>query len=386
MNVVLLSPHFPLNFYNFAVGAHRVGLNVLGIGEAPYAMLRDELREALTEYYWVETMEDYNSLLRACAHFIHRYGRIHRLESHNEYWLETDARLRTDFNIPGLRLSDMEKTKHKSIMKQVFAGAGVEVARGQIMSTLAAAREFIAEVRYPVVFKPNVGVGAAGVFKICCDDELERFFAEKPGEDYLMEEFIPGQLYSFDGLADQNGQPVFYTAHFYQPGIMDVVNYDLDVFACSFREIPEGLEDAGLKAVRAFDVRERFFHIEFLRRDQDERWIAVETNMRPPGGRMLDVINYANNIDLYRQWANIVALNTFTAEYTRPYHCAFVGRKEHRKHKHTHAEILAALRPLIVHHESIAPVFARAMGNYGYLVRSPDMNVLQEAIEFILES
>ena len=28
------------------------------------------------------------------------FGRIDWLESNNEYWLERDARLRTDFNIP----------------------------------------------------------------------------------------------------------------------------------------------------------------------------------------------------------------------------------------------------------------------------------------------
>ena len=33
------------------------------------------------------------------AFFAFKYGRIDWLESNNEYWLEKDARLRTDFNI-----------------------------------------------------------------------------------------------------------------------------------------------------------------------------------------------------------------------------------------------------------------------------------------------
>ena len=385
MNLVLLSPQFPPNFYHFAVGARRVGLNVLGIGDAPFAELRPELQDALSDYYHVDDLHNYDGLMRACGYFVHRYGRLDRLESHNEYWLETDARLRTDFNIPGLRLPDMALLKRKSRMKQCFQGAGIAVARGHRATTLAAARDFVAEVGYPIVAKPDVGVGAMGTFKIRSDADLENFFANKPITDYLFEEFIVGELHSFDGLTDQNGKIVFCTAHFYYPGIMDVVNEDLDVFACSFREIPPGLEEAGRKAVAAFNVRERFFHIEFFLREADETWVALEMNMRPPGGPMLDVFNFANDIDLYEQWANVVGYNVFSVAYTRPYHCAFVGRKQYRGHKHTLADIMGAYGSVIVHHEPIPPVFARAMGNYGYVLRDVDPDTVRQAIDFILE-
>ncbi len=384
MNLVLISPHFPPNFYNFAVAAQRVGLNVMGIADTPLDVLRPELRYALTTYYQVEDLHDYGSMMRACAYFIYRHGRINRLESHNEYWLELDAHLRTDFNIPGLKLPEIEKIKHKSRMKQIFVDAGIEVARGQTVKTLEAARDFIAQVGYPVVAKPDIGVGAMGTLKICDDMELARFFAEKPLGEYMLEEFITGQLYSFDGLTDQHGRLVFCTAHFYKPGIMDVVNEDLDVFACSLRDIPPQLEQAGRKAVQAFHVCERFFHMEFFRRQEDQHWIALEINIRPPGGPMLDVFNFANDIDLYEQWANILAFNTFTVGYSRPYHCAFVGRKQYLPHKHSLQEIQQVYGHLIVHHEPVVPVFARAMGNYAYLLRSPDMEELQQVIDFIL--
>ncbi|MBN2393437.1 MAG: hypothetical protein JXR84_22080, partial [Anaerolineae bacterium] len=103
MNVVLLSPNFPLSYYQFAVGLKRAGATVLAIGDAHYEALRPELRDALTEYYRVDSLHDYAQLLRACAYFTYRYGKLDRLESHNEFWLETDARLRLDFNIPGLK-------------------------------------------------------------------------------------------------------------------------------------------------------------------------------------------------------------------------------------------------------------------------------------------
>ncbi len=52
------------------------------------------------EYYYVDDMHNYDQILRACGHFTHRHGKIDRFESHNEYWLETDARIRTDSEGP----------------------------------------------------------------------------------------------------------------------------------------------------------------------------------------------------------------------------------------------------------------------------------------------
>jgi biotin carboxylase len=387
MNVVLLSPHFPPNYYQFAVALRRLDVNVLGIGDCPYDALRPELQEALTEYYRLDTMHNYDRVLRACAYLTFRHGKIDGLESHNEYWLETDARLRTDFNIPGLHLADLERVKHKFIMKQIFAQAGVEVAPGGLVRTREEARRIVAEVGYPVIAKPDVGVGAMATYKIRDDEELERFFFEKPAVNYVIETFVPGPLYSFDGLTDQDGRLVFYTAHFYRPGIMEVVNRDLDVYACSLRAVPPGLERAGLRAVRAFDVRGRFFHVEFLRAqrdDHDRRWIALEMNMRPPGGLMMDVFNFANDIDLYQQWANIVTYNFFTAKYSRPYHCSFVGRKRHRPYRHSHDEVVQACREVLVHHEPIPSIFARAMGEYAYVVRAPGLDEVQRAVDYIL--
>ena len=101
MNFIFLSPHFPPNFYLFCVQLSALGVNVLGIADEPYELLRPELKRSLREYFRVHDMHNYDELLRACGYFIHRYGRIDRIDSHNEYWLETEADLRTDFNVFG---------------------------------------------------------------------------------------------------------------------------------------------------------------------------------------------------------------------------------------------------------------------------------------------
>ena len=58
------------------------------------------------------------------------------------------------------------------------------------------------------------------------------------------------------------------------------------------RTIDPAVEEAGSKILKAFDVRERFFHIELFQTTKDNRIIALEVNMRPPGAWITDAMNY----------------------------------------------------------------------------------------------
>jgi hypothetical protein len=383
MNFIYLSPHFPPNYYQFCVHLHQLGVNVLGLADEPYDLLRPDLKNVLTEYYRLNDMHNYDEMLRALGYFTHRYGRIDRIDSLNEYWLEREAQLRTDFNIPGIKNDAIARIKRKSLMKQTFVKAGVPVARGRVVSNLAEARRLIKETGYPVVAKPDIGVGAAKTYKIHSESELESFFAEKPLVDYIMEEFIAGKICSFDGLTDREGNLVFFTAHEYSQGVMETVNADDLIYYYSLREIPEDLEELGRRTLKAFDVRERFFHFEFFRLNGTQDLVALEVNIRPPGGMTTDMFNYANDLDIYREWAQIIVHNKFTASYSRPYHCGYIGRKFNRIYVHSHETILDQYAPMIVHHEEVSGVFSSALGDYGYLVRSPELTDIIEMAEFV---
>ncbi len=384
MNLVFLSPHFPPNFQQFCLRLREQGANVLGIADAPYDELSPGLRQGLTEYYRAD-LNDYDRLLRACGYFTHRYGKLDRVESHNEYWLETEAQLRRDFNIFGPLPDAVAGFTLKSRMKQAFQAAGVAVAPGRVVENLADARALVAEIGYPVVAKPDRGIGAASTFKIADDEQLVEFFTRKPPVPYMMEGFVKGVIHSFDGLVDHDGRIVFCASHVFSQGIMEAVNEDQDIFYVSQRQIPEDLEEAGRSTIRAYGLREKFFHLEFFRTVPDQRIVGIEVNMRPPGGLTMDMFNYANDIDLYREWANVVMHNRFSAAYTRPYHCAYIGRKNRKNYLRGHADILAARGHLIVHHEAISPVFSAAIGDYGYLARSADLEELTALARWIQE-
>lgn len=383
MNFVYISPHFPPNYYQFCLHLHNLGVNVLGLADEPYELLRPELRQVLSEYYRVNDMHNYDELVRALGYFTHRYGKLDRIDSQNEYWLETEAQLRSDFNMFGLKREDMPPIKRKSIMKQMFIKAGIPVAQGKVVHTLAQAKRLVQDTGYPVVAKPDSGVGAAATYKIHSDQELEDFFLLKPAVEYIIEEYVQGQICTFDGLTDRDGNLVFYTSHQYSQGVMETVNQDDLIYYYSLRDIPADLEAAGRKILNAYQVRERFFHFEFFRSAANSEIIALEVNMRPPGGMTTDMFNYANDIDIYKEWAHIVVHNRFTEKATRPYHCTYIGRKFNRHYSHSHEEILQAFGEKIVHHEAISGVFSAALGDYGYLARTPELDEVHQMAAFI---
>jgi hypothetical protein len=384
MNVVFLSPHFPPNFYPFCLRLREAGHTVLGVADAEYHQLRPELRGALSEYYRVSDMHHYDELLRALGYFTHKYGKIHRLDSMSEHWLETEAQLRDDFNVPGLRVADMAAIKRKSKMKEVFHKAGLKVARGKVCRSAAEAQDFVDEVGYPVVAKPDIGVGAAKTYKLLNDDDLHEYIGSKPPVDYILEEFVPGRIITYDGLTDAGGAIVFDSSLEYSRGIMDVVNEDSDVYYYLVRDIPADLREAGKKVAKAFKVKERFFHFEFFRLE-DGSLVALEVNMRPPGGLSVDMMNYANEIDVFREWVHILEGKPFAAKLTHPYFCTYVGRKNSIAYRLSHLEVCQRYISELAHHEQINDIFSAALGNYGYILRSPSLETLLEAARHIQE-
>jgi hypothetical protein len=378
VNVVFLSPHFPPNFQRFCVGLREAGANALGIADEPHERLRPELRAALSEYCRVSDMKRYDDLLRGLGYLTFKHGKIDRLDSMNEYWLETEARLREDFNIPGLRPADMPRVKRKSEMKRVFEQVGIRVARGRVCANAAATRALVEEVGYPVVAKPDVGVGAARTYKIRDARELDAYLASVTPSEYIVEEFIEGVIVTYDGLADRDGRIVFDASLRYSRGVMEVVNEDTDIWYYVERDVPGDLQAAGRQLVEAFQVRERFFHFEFFRLG-DGGLVALEVNLRPPGGLTVDMWNFQSDIDMYRQWAALIVTGRVEVPAERPFFCAYVGRKHRYHYAHDADELVARLGGLLRHHQGIDDIFSTAIGNYGFVLRSPDLGELERA-------
>ena len=380
-NVVFISPNFPTNYWQFCQELKNNGMNVLGIGDQPYDELLPELKDSLNEYYKVSSMENYDEVYRAVAFFIFKHGRIDWLESNNEYWLERDAMLRTDFHIEsGFQSGDMQRIKYKSHMKEYYQKAGIPVARYHIVDDWDGCAAFIAETGYPVVVKPDNGVGASHTYKLSSDDDLRRFL-ESQREDgvcYIMEEFIHAEVNSYDAIIDSNGEPMFETGNVTPFSIMDIVNDNDNSIYYIVKDLPDDTRAAGRATVKSFGVRSRFVHFEFFRLTQDQKGmgkkgdvVALEVNMRPCGGFSPDMMNFANSTNVYKIWADMIAFDRSTKPTGEHAFCAYAGRRDGKRFVLSHEQVLEKYAAQMRMVERIPEALSGAMGNQMYVAVFP---------------
>ena len=391
MNFVFISPHFPHTYWQFCDRLRRNGINVLGIGDAPYETLESSLKAALTEYYRVNSLEDYDQVYRATAFFAFKYGKIDWIESMNEYWLEQDARLRTDFNVTtGIREDRISFIKEKSLMKKLYLEAGIPTARQHVVTDQEAGKAFIAEVGYPVIVKPDVGVGATHTWKLENDTDLEAFYNNLPAAPYVMEEYIQGEICSYDAILDSRCEPLFESMTVWPP-VMDIVNKDLDLMYYTCPEVPEKLRKLGRKTVKAFGVDRRFVHLEFFRLTKARKGLgrigdfaALEVNMRPAGGYTPDMMDFAHSTDVYQIYADMVAYDERRIpESGEHFYCVYASRKDGHTYAHTHEEIMEKYSSRMMMQEEMPPMNWPQMGRYMYTARLETFEEAQEFIRFV---
>ena len=396
MNFVFISPQFPKSYWNFCDRLYRNGVNVLGIGDSPFEEIPQELKHCLTEYYRVDSLADYDQMVRAMGFFTFHYGKIDWVESNNEYWLEMDAQLRTDFNITtGAQNDFIDRIKYKSRMKESYRVANVPVARYHMVDTIDNARKFIAEVGWPVIVKPDNGCGAEATYKLKNERDLEKFYTNLPAEPYIMEEFINGTIVSFDGVADSHCVPLFYTSNYFPTPIMDIVNTGGDLAYWVQKEVPPALKDVGFRTIKAFGAKSRFFHCEFFRLNEDKPglgkkgdYVALEVNMRPAGGYTPDMINFANSVDCYQIWADMVCYDEVRHQKLDgpKWYCVYAGRRDGKQYKHTHQQILDRYGAQMKMCDRMPDALAMDMGNQMYVVNLRTVSEREAFIRYVQET
>ncbi len=393
-NLIFISPNFPTNYWQFCNEAKKNGMNVLGIGDAVYDGLPDPLKGSLNEYYKVNSLENYDEVYRAVAFFIFKYGRIDWLESNNEYWLEQDARLRTDFHITsGFQTSDIPRIKYKSKMKEFYAKAGIPAARYHLVDDIESCRRFIREAGYPVIVKPDNGVGASDTHQIDNEKELEGFFASRaPGVAYIMEEFVDAEVNSYDAIIDSHGEPMFETGNVTPNSIMDIVNNSDNSIYYIVKTLSDDVQKAGRAAVKSFGVKSRFIHFEFFRLLKDHEKlgkkgdvVALEVNMRPCGGFTPDMINFGHNTNVYKIWADMVCFDKSTMPKGEDAYCAYAGRRDGKKFVLGHEDIMGKYAEGMRMTGRIPDVLSDAMGNQMYICTFPSKENMDQFYEEILQ-
>ena len=395
MNLVFISPHFPHTYRHFCAGAKRNGVNVLGIADTNYENLSWELRDSLTDYYKVNNLEDYGEVYRAVAWFAHKYGKIDWIESNNEYWLAQDAQLRTDFNVTtGIKNDQVSAIRNKSEMKKYYALGGIPTAR-QIKGAegRAAAKAFAAMTGYPLIAKPDSGMGASGTTKIHDEVGLDSWFDAHPNYAcYVIEEFITGLLVSYDAIFNAEMEPIFENNSVFPTPIMEIVHNNLDTCYWTNKTVPEALSAIGRRTVKAFGIRSRFVHLEFFQLDRDREglgkkgdYVGLEVNMRPPGGYTPDMMNFAHSTDVFQIWADMVAFDERRKPQGEQFYCAYASRRDGQGYLHSHEEVMARYGADICMSERVPDALADDLGNMAYIARFRNKKDIEPYFRFITQ-
>lgn len=396
MNLIFISPHFPQTYWHFCAGAKKNGVNVLAIADTDYSNLPQELRESISDYYKVNNLEDYGEVYRAVAWYAHKWGKIDWIESNNEYWLEQDARLRTDFNVTtGLKTDQIASVKNKSEMKKYYALGGIPSAR-QIKGSqgVKAIRAFVGKTGYPVIAKPDNGVGAVGTFKISSQDELENWLAAHSGNygRFVIEEFVTGLLVSYDAIFNSKMEPIFENNSVFPTPIMDIVHNNLDTCYWANKSVPRKLAEIGRRTVKAFGIKSRFVHLEFFQLDRDREglgkkgdYVGLEVNMRPPGGFTPDMMNFAHSTDVFQIWADMVAFDGRRKDEGGQFFCAYAARRDEHSYKYSHEEVMARYGDAICMCRRVPDALADDLGNQAYMVRLRSRKEIEPFFRFVTE-
>ena len=383
MNYLLVSPNFPISQEFFAKELKEKGINVLGVGSESYDTLSQTLKDNLVEYFRVNDLEDYEEVFRAAAFLTYKHGKIDRIESNNEYWLELDARLREDFNVYGVKPKQLEFTKYKSKMKTMFKEAGARVAKGYAANNKEELNGILKKLELPLIAKPDNGVGSANTYKLLTQRDVEEFINEwNEKVSYFFEEFVEnGVLCTYDGLINQHGDIVFETSFIYTQPTLDLVNNGLDYANIIEPNIDPKLKELGQRIVYKFGMRERFFHIEFFRLPDGE-YIALEYNNRIAGGTCVDLYNYSYNISLYNIYADIVLDNRVPKISTNKYTIALS-----RRNKYNYMYSLDEIRTKYLHELRmifyVPEVFSTAMGDIIIIISVDNKNQINEVMDYV---
>jgi hypothetical protein len=94
-------------------------------------------------------------------------------------------------------------------------------------------------------------------------------------------------------------------------------------------------------------------------------------------------MNFASDVNVYQEWANIVVENKFHAPVERKYFAAYISRKWDKTYIHAHEEIIEKFGEKIVLFTDVPGIFAEVMGNFAYIARAESKDEIYEMIKFI---
>ena len=352
VHIVFIEPRFPANQKQFIKALAEIGAKVSAIGEGSKDSLDGELKHWLTHYEEVKNVCDQGAVLDAVK-FIQRHAHVDRLEASVEAHIMPTAHVREAAGIPGTSVRTAFLCRDKPAMKEILRAGGVPCAESTAAATADEVRAFVARVGYPVIVKPRDGAGASGAARVNSDAELEPALRALGGNRSIaVEEFIEGHEGFFDTLT-LRGQVVHEFACHYYPNVLEAMRtrWISPQFLTTNRIDSAGYDEVKVmaqKVVKLLGIETSATHMEWFAGPKGLKF--SEIGCRPPGVRAWDLYNVANDMDLYREWAMLVAAGRPSQRPSRRFSAGIVALRPDRDGRITGYDGLAQVREAFGEH------------------------------------
>jgi hypothetical protein len=372
------------------------GVRLAVVTAEPVERVPPLLREHLAGHWRVEDPLDPRQLAWAVEGLSRQLGPVQRVVGALEQLQVPLAHAREQLGIDGMDVATARNVRDKARMKQVLREAGVPCARHRLVAAPHDAWAFAEEVGFPLVAKPPAGAGAQSTYRLDEPAALEswlRVAGPSPEGPGLLEEFLVGDEHTFDSVT-VGGDTVWSSIADYRPPPLEVLrNPWIQWTVVLPRDVGvpayDAIREVGPAALRALGVRDALTHMEWFRRPDGS--VAVsEVAARPPGAQLTSMHGYSHDIDLYRAWAELVVLGSFSPPERRyasgTVYLRGMGRGRVRA-VHGVEELQRDVGHLVVEARLPQPGQPASTGYEGegyVIVRDPDTAVVEAALQRVV--
>ena len=290
----------------FLEECHRQGCRVLLLTEAK---LKDAgwPREAIHAFYYLRReMPDED--IRKGAAYLGRTEHLDRIVALDDFDVETAAMLREYLHVPGMGITTARAFRDKLAMRSRARASGIRCPAFVHVLNDRAIRDWTSHVTPPWVLKPRGQAAAIGIRAVASERELWEIIHAlgDARADHVLEQFIPGDVFHVDSLVF-DGRVVFAVASAYGSPPMAVAHQGgIFVTRTLAAADPQAaaLKTANAGVLESFGLRRGVSHTEFIL-GRDGEFYFLETSARVGGAFIVDVVEAATGINLWREWARI---------------------------------------------------------------------------------
>ena len=306
MPLTLLCIATYLKGHEFLREAKRQGCRVLLLTEEK---LRDAdwPRESVDEFFYVRRDMPHADIRKGAAALARR-ERIDRIVALDDFDVEMAAMLREHLFIPGMGETTGRAFRDKLAMRRRARAAGIPCPEFVHVLNTEAIGEWISRVPPPWVMKPRAQAAAIGIRKIHSADELWQAIDATGDQfaEYVLEQFVPGDVFHVDSIV-YDRQVRFAVASRYNTPPMAVA-HEGGIFAtrtlAPADPLSVALLESNARVLMSFGLVRGASHTEFIRARSGD-WYFLETSARVGGAFIVDVVEAATGINLWREWAKV---------------------------------------------------------------------------------